>query len=89
MLIVGIVGIGGRISCADTAEGALKLLVKPLTLALGLGMKTRHQLDSGHTEILPHPEYKLWSSVREYLSGDPVQSEDVDTKELGSLDSGR
>lgn len=64
----------------------------PLTLAVGLGMKTRHQLDSGarcSTELSPDLEYKLGSSVQEYLSGDSLQSEDMVEEELGGLSGGR
>lgn len=78
-------------STDDAVESCFHLLILPLRLTVGLGVKTRGQADNGpkqSAEFSPEDEGELGSTVRDDINWNPVQAENMLDLAEGRLDNG-
>lgn len=75
----------------ETMQRRVVLLILPLRLTVGLGVKTRGQADNGpkqSAEFSPEDEGELGSTVRDDINWNPVQAENMLDLAEGRLDNG-
>ena len=79
---------GGGVARAVAAECVFKRLVGSFCLSVRLRMISRREADRGPnspTKVLPHLRGELRTTVRYNVLGDTVQTDNVESKQIGHL----